>query len=398
MKVKSIHIEDFRGLRDVYLDSLDDHVNLFVGVNGAGKSSILDAMAMVFSWFVARMQSSNGRGKDIPKDDINKNSSDGARINLALDSDENIKLYRTNKYIKNDKSDLSAMNRLIAEIRNDMEGDEHKSVPVIALYGVNRIVKNKYSLKYGSSKTSSVLNSYREALGGEHLFTEFFRWFRQSEDYENQMIRDGIPYSDRGLEAVRSAMNMIFPNYSGLKVTRRPLALVMKKGGEEFKLSQLSDGEKCYITLVCDLARRLAIANPAGNPLDGEGIVMIDEIDLHLHPKWQQTVISLLTRTFHNVQFFITTHSPIVASDTKGSVFSVADGVVTPRHTYGKSSSSILSSVFDITSARSLYVNSLVDSIYECIAKAKQKEYENKLEELISLVGSDDEVVTTAMP
>lgn len=393
MKIQSIRIEDFRGLRNVIIESLDEHVNLFVGVNGAGKSSIMDAMSLVFSWFVARMQSANGRGKDIPKDDINKYSSDGARISMTLDTGETIKLYRTLKYKKQEKSDLSAMNRMIVGIRKEMEVNDAKEIPVVAFYGVNRVIKNKYSSKYGVSKTASVLQTYKECLGGEHLFTEFFRWFRLSEDYENQMLRDGINYTDRGLNAVRKALEKVFPDYSDMKVSRRPLALVMKKGDEVFKLNQLSDGEKCYISLVCDLARRLSIANPTGNPLNGNGVVMIDEVDLHLHPKWQQTVISRLVETFPNIQFFITTHSPIVASDAKGAVFCVKDGAVAERHTYGKLSSNILSAVFEISSARSIFVNSLIESIYECIERADEQGYVEKMQELISLVGSDDEAV-----
>lgn len=394
MRIESIYIDDFRGLRRVQIDELDEHVNLFVGENGAGKSSIIDAMSLVFSWYIARMLSVKGRGKDIPKDDINKFSADGARICMTLASGESFKLYRTNKYKKLEKSDLSAMNRMIAEIRNCMDVDELMSVPVVASYGVNRVIKNKYSTKYYASKSLTALNAYKEALGGEHLFSEFFRWFRHSEDFENQMIRDGIDYHDRGLETVRDAMGKVFPEYSDMKVSRRPLALVMKKGDDVFKLSQLSDGEKCYISLVCDLARRMSIANPAGNPLEGEGVVMIDEVDLHLHPKWQQTVISRLVETFPNIQFFITTHSPIVASDANGSVFSVKEGVVEQKHTYGRLSSAILSSVFDISSARSMYVNTLVDSIYDCIGRLDEEGYETKMEELISLVGVDDDSVT----
>lgn len=62
MNIKSIEIQNFRGLQNVNIEQLDAHVNLFVGINGAGKSSILDAISLVFSWFVARMISSTGRG------------------------------------------------------------------------------------------------------------------------------------------------------------------------------------------------------------------------------------------------------------------------------------------------------------------------------------------------
>ena len=78
----------------------------------------------------------------------------------------------------------------------------------------------------------------------------------------------------------------------------------------------LSDGEKCLLALVGDLARRLSLLNTdKDNPLHGEGVVLIDEIDLHLHPKWQRSVVASLERTFPNCQFIITTHSPQVVGE-----------------------------------------------------------------------------------
>lgn len=91
--------------------------------------------------------------------------------------------------------------------------------------------------------------------------------------------------------------------------------LQLKKGGVLLDIQQLSQGEKAVFTLVGDLARRLSLLNPMlDNPLLGYGIVLIDEIDLHLHPQWQQTIIERLTSTFPNVQFVVTTHSPQILS------------------------------------------------------------------------------------
>lgn len=84
--------------------------------------------------------------------------------------------------------------------------------------------------------------------------------------------------------------------------------------------------------MVGDLARRLVIANPgASNPLIGNGIVFIDEIDLHLHPKWQKTVLGNFRKTFPNIQFICTTHSSLVLNHlTKESIFLLEDGICTP--------------------------------------------------------------------
>ena len=80
MKLKELHITSFRGLKNIELYNLDSNINLFVGVNGAGKSSILDSISLLMTWYIARIQNSKGRGKDIPIDDISMFSLDGCSI------------------------------------------------------------------------------------------------------------------------------------------------------------------------------------------------------------------------------------------------------------------------------------------------------------------------------
>lgn len=92
-------------------------------------------------------------------------------------------------------------------------------------------------------------------------------------------------------------------NVSDLKVKRSPLRMTVKKNGLEMRVDNLSDGEKCTLALFGDLARRIALANPSrSNPLEGEGIVLIDEIELHMHPSWQRKILGalkVLFRTFN---------------------------------------------------------------------------------------------------
>lgn len=126
------------------------------------------------------------------------------------------------------------------------------------------------------------------------------------------MKPDGFVFPDPHLEAVREALRQFLPEFDNLTVRRNPLRMEVEKNGERLTVNQLSDGEKCLIALIGDLARRLAIANPVlRNPLDGEGVVLIDEIDLHLHPKWQRLVVPKLRTVFPNCQFVISTHSPM---------------------------------------------------------------------------------------
>ena len=140
-----------------------------------------------------------------------------------------------------------------------------------------------------------------------------------------------IPY-DKQLNAVRTAIQTFMPDFDNLHVERKPrLRMVVNKNGQKLDVAQLSQGEKSLMSLVGDIARRLAMMNPAlENPLEGEGIVLIDEIDMHLHPTWQRSVIGNLNKTFPNCQFILTTHSPIVISETPNLlVYALDDGEVT---------------------------------------------------------------------
>ena len=141
------------------------------------------------------------------------------------------------------------------------------------------------------------------------------------------------------------------PGFSHLRVQRKPsLQLVVDKDGLALNILQLSQGEKSLMALVGDIARRLAMMNPAlENPLQGQGIVLIDEVDMHLHPIWQREIIRNLTRTFPNCQFILTTHSPLVISDQPDVlVFSLNDGQLekVPSQ-FGQDANTVLLDVMD---------------------------------------------------
>ena len=126
-------------------------------------------------------------------------------------------------------------------------------------------------------------------------------------------MNDNLNFEDKKLFAVRTAIYSFLPGFSNLRMMRSRQKMVIEKNGETLSVNQLSDGEKCLLALIGDLARRLALANPKDdNPLNGLGIVIIDEIDLHLHPSMQRRVMENLSKTFPNIQFIITTHSPQV--------------------------------------------------------------------------------------
>src|SRR5690606_16645134 len=123
---------------------------------------------------------------------------------------------------------------------------------------------------------------------------------------------------DRLFLQLEQAIKTFLPEVSNLKLHEgRPPRFSVMKSGRMLFLEQLSDGERGLLALVFDLTRRLAIANPdSANPIsEGVALVLIDEIELHLHPKWQRDVLQRLRGIFKACQFVVTTHSPLVLGE-----------------------------------------------------------------------------------
>jgi len=134
-----------------------------------------------------------------------------------------------------------------------------------------------------------------------------------------------ISFGQKILNAINNSLNVFLDGFSNLRVVHSPLRLVADKEGETLDIRQLSDGERSFIAMICDLSRRLALANPElEDPRLGAGVVFIDEIELHLHPKWQLEIAEKLRATFPNIQFIVTTHSPFILQTTReGEVISL---------------------------------------------------------------------------
>lgn len=213
----------------------------------------------------------------------------------------------------------------------------------------------------------------------------FFVWFREREDIENELYRYGKEgYKDSQLEAVRQATSQMISGYKNLRI-ERPRGFVIEKNEEKFAFDQLSDGEKSYIILTADIARLLAMANPSPdeNPLLASGIILIDEIDLHLHPKWQREVLPQLRMVFPNCQFFITTHSPFVLSsaDASNTIFVTEQPYIrlVEDRIYGAEVSHILLDTLGLSSLRDRYVEQDIQEIWKLLNSGISKGEELKM-------------------
>jgi predicted ATP-binding protein involved in virulence len=114
---------------------------------------------------------------------------------------------------------------------------------------------------------------------------------------------------------VRDAIERILPGARKVRVERRQQRMTVEMNGVRLDVAQLSDGERSLLTLAGDLARRMALAAPkVEKPLEQPAVVLIDEIELHLHPGLQRQILPRLRSVFPNAQFIVTTHSPQVLS------------------------------------------------------------------------------------
>lgn len=183
------------------------------------------------------------------------------------------------------------------------------------------------------------------------------------------------------------ALKRFIPNGENL----RPSDKVM--GGQvidvrpmTIEVSQLSDGERGTLALVLDLTRRLAQANPemTDPATEAEAVVLIDEIDLHLHPKWQRQIVHKLQETFPKCQFIATTHSPQVIGEVSHDRIQVLsdDGVYSPTHSYGADSSSVLADVMD-TKSRTERVDELLSKISGAMGKDQFREARELIAQLV---------------
>lgn len=191
---------------------------------------------------------------------------------------------------------------------------------------------------------------------------------------------------DPQLNAVRAAIAAFMPGFEGLQVRRKPrVHMTVEKNGETLNVLQLSQGEKSLMALVGDIARRLAMMNPTlENPLYGQGVVLIDEVDMHLHPSWQRGIIDRLTTTFPHCQFILTTHSPLVISDCKNVlVYSLDDGELSVVPSlYGQDANSVLLDVMD-TDIRNAKIATQLNDLLDLIQKKQLNQARSLLEKLM---------------
>ena len=409
MKIIRLTISGFRGIIDMELD-LAEKLNVFVGANGAGKSSILDALAILLSWFPARIRHAGSSGRKISDLEVNNSARQAViSINVELDRHDitwTIVKTKKGRITRRTKSNLSPMAKIAKTYQMELQQEENTcALPVLVYYPINRAVLD-IPLRIRSRHEFGILEAYDGSLTSGSNFRTFFEWFRNREDLENENRKykyvffkpDGWQFPDPQLENVRRALSQLLPEFRDIAVRRNPLRMTVDKNGQELRIDQLSEGEKCLMAMVGDLARRLAIANPsAENALNGRGIVLIDEIDLHLHPAWQRMVISELPKTFPNCQFMVSTHSPQIISHVAAEnlflLSQASDGIKYSKanESYGKNTDRILEDLMGVD-ARPQEIKKELRDLYKTIERGELDRAKSTVTKMKERIGNDPEL------
>ena len=301
------------------------NVLILLGDNGFGKTTILDAIATAMAPYSAQFPGIADYQLSDLDVHINRHGRRSKYLTINAEFSDNGVTMTSVRYRKGTQNPPKAnyeqlKQAAIAKKEAIIAENQNIELPVFAYYGTGRGQFQVPERRRGFQQTFERWDCYKSAINPETDFKRFFGWFDLMEDQERRVRekRWDLGYRSPVLEAVRKALDKIVNGYKNPRIETRPLRFIMDRIDEdgskhELRIEQLSEGYKIVIAMVADLAARMAEANPKMNdPLSTSGIVLIDEVDLHLHPKWQREILIQLTEVFPNLQFIVSTHSPII--------------------------------------------------------------------------------------
>ena len=407
IKLNKLHLQNYRGFSDVKID-FNDRFTCIAGINGAGKTTILSAISSNLSWIKEMLLPVHHNGEFVKAEDKKKGAIYPVKIESDVDVNGIVKQivvgYDSAPGMTINFADQPELRALYSEIQKNYTPNNLKeNLPIIAYYPINRSDLEMDVSVESEKDLSDKYEAYSNCLNSVIHYKDFFRWFRDREDRENaEMVsrfkkREKTTYEDIELKAVRNSIKSLLPDFGEMTVDRKKLTVTVNKKDIELNFSKLSDGEKNIITLFGDIARRLAILNEnLENPLTGNGIILIDEIELHLHPSWQRKVCRALKETFPNCQFIITTHSPQVLGELKtDEIWLLNDfNVYRPSSSYGLSSNEVLDEIMDVIDednslSRDGEIAKKISEVSVLVELEKYDEAKKLIEQIESIAGGE---------
>ena len=312
MQLQKLSLTNFRAFKQAEFE-FKPGMNLIVGINGVGKSSSLDAIRILFSQ--ALPQFSRSRNKKIKfRDQYISYGYDHMVASLAFSIDGQPFTFSMDQ----PRDEHLGLKPNVKQVNEELK--RRSNQPLVVYYSATR---SSFTLRKPDQGFDDAL------IPREMNIQRFAAWWLARKallsENDNQIDRKKI-------NILEMVVTKFIDGYSNLKVMQvtfqhedklghitetDEIALRINKGDAILNILQLSDGERGMLALVLDLARRLIDANPGlADPLaEGRAVVLIDELDLHLHPRWQREIVQKLTTTFPNCQFIATTHSPQIVGE-----------------------------------------------------------------------------------
>lgn len=399
-----INIFNYRRIDDLYMD-FHDKLTVIIGENGVGKTSILEGIFRNLSVIFNNILKEDVGGLVLTDSDVNNK----VKTNRNIGVDDYCEFSCNLKYGNESRIEGSLVGKLkgstnrkrnkyddyktYGSIWREINGIKEVNLPLFSFYGVNRLTLDKKKIYDKNFKFIDKFDAYNKNLNSSSNFNDFVLWLirnlKQIRGYNDNkklykqimMLKDIPLEKDDPLFKVLIEKEKEYNSFSSKSYGRENTAFniniienVFKKVYQDFvkieldistgqdeiflefinhkvNINQLSDGQRVYLGLLGDIAYKMILLNPnLPDPLKGHGIILIDEIELHLHPKWQQQSVLLLQEIFPNLQFIITTHSPHVLSTVEKSSIRILteEGLRTvPHQPKGIMSSFVLEMLMD---------------------------------------------------
>ena len=404
MKVKHLKLENVRGFNFANFDFQPDF-NLIIGENGVGKSSALDALRMCLSSTVSRVGKvrspatidfSNESGTEAVPQEIECQVQHGT-VDYLFSYTKCPERKAVRKF-----EPLTGVSQIFdRQLKPPYADNVHKrEIPVHADFSPLAIhfstqgaslYRNGIGRKVSNGGTSLAFSGALSDRGVN--LGELGQWLQVKTESDSMSIQ-----SKAISETIENTLIRFLPNYKNLVVGgKNQKELFIQKGRSTIPVRNLSEGERRLFSIVFDIVRRLFLANPGlANPtVDAGAVVLIDEIELHLHPKYQRKIVHDLMEAFPRCQFIATTYSPQVIGEVKSeNIHSIEENeVYSLPYSYGVDASRILEEIMEV-SPRAEEVEQLLHQISDEIQDSRYDQARESLQLLIGIIGENDPEVT----
>jgi predicted ATP-binding protein involved in virulence len=400
MRLDRLHLHNFRCYEDATFE-FQTGFNLVVGVNGSGKTSLLQAVAVSLSPFVNALRSvhiwqdfhSDENARFVVDDYDGRKRFERRYPCTLIASGEafTLKKWDLVKSAPNEHSSLADFYTAVTASKSAVSANISTDLPILALYPANRRwTTSRVTAEYAATQQPSRLDGYRDWSNGASDIKELEAWLigktlERLETMANQ--HTALASFNDELTWLNTVLKIALSDAADLRYDLKLRMLMMDMGkGQSIPFNELSDGQRSMIALIADIARRMCLLNPhMGTDVltKTAGIIVIDELDIHLHPEWQRAIVSTLKKSFPKVQFIAASHSPQIIGGLGQHEVMILDNhnISHPRVTYGLDSSSVLEEVMRVAQ-REPAIEALLNELFSIIEDGNLPLATTKLNEL----------------